>query len=159
MACPVARMCRFFLLTVTCLELAMASPGDDKPDFSGNWVLKLDQSKFGRGVKPDGMTLKVTRDGDVMHAVQTTNTSGGPTDAAGDWIVDGKEHDAAGATPEKVTTRWEGNTVYSERKSIDGSFVQRIWLSLSADGKTAHEKVLTKGADGENVSHLVWLRQ
>jgi hypothetical protein len=106
-----------------------------------------------------GMTLKVRRNGDVMHAVQTTNSQGGPTDAESDWIVDGKEHDTAGATPGKVLTKWKGSTLYSERKSNDGSFLQRIWLTLSSDGRTATEKVLTKGTGRRQRCNLVWLRQ
>jgi len=105
------------------------------------------------------MTLKVTRDGEVAHAVQTTNTAGGPTEFASDWIIDGKEHDTTGNPPGKLTTKWEGNTLYSERKANDGTFVQRIWLSLSSDGKTAKEKVWTKGAEGTNIANLVWERR
>jgi hypothetical protein len=153
-------MGRVLILTCFCLATALGGTSDDsKPDFSGNWTLNLDRSNFAKGAKPDGMSLKVTRDGDVMHAVQTTNSVGGPTDAQSDWIVDGKEHDTDSATPGKVTTKWEGNILYSERRAIDGSFLQRIWLSLSSDGKTATEKVWTKGAEGTNESRLIWMRQ
>ncbi len=70
-----------------------------------------------------------------------------------------REHDTVSATPGKELTKWEGDILYSERRSTDGSFMQRIWLSLSADGKTATEKVWTKGAEGTNISNLVWVRQ
>jgi hypothetical protein len=153
-------MSRALLLTIACVGIAMAATsGDGKPDFTGNWVLNLDHSNFGKAPKPTGMTLKVTRNGDNMHAVQTTDSQGGPTDFAGDWIVDGKEHDTSSTTPGKILTRWEGNTLYSERKSNDGSFIQRIWLTLSSDGKTATEKVSTKGADGTNTTRLIWERR
>lgn len=148
------------VLSMACLGFAIAgSAGDSKPDFSGNWTLNLDKSKFGKAAKPTGMTLKVTRDGDVMHSVQTTDSQGGPSDMASDWVVDGKEHDVPGSTPGKVVTRWEGNTLYSERRSNDGSYLQKIWLTLSADGKTATEKVSTKGTEGTNTSNLVWERR
>jgi hypothetical protein len=153
-------MGRALTLTCFCLVTSLAAASEDaKPDFSGNWTLNLDRSSFGRGAKPDGMSLKVTRDGDVMHAVQTTNSVGGPTDIKSDWIVDGKEHDTDSATPGKVTTKWEGNILYSERRANDASLVQRIWLILSSDGKTATEKVWTKGAGGTNESRLIWMRQ
>lgn len=150
-------MGRLLLLTITCAAIAAA--GDSKPDFSGNWMLSLDQSNFGKSAKPNGMTLKVTRDGDVMHAVETTESPGGPTTSESDWIVDGREHDTAGATPGKVVTKWEGNTLYSERKSSDGTFHQKIWLTLSSDGKAADEKVWTKGPEGANFSNLIWERR
>jgi hypothetical protein len=135
-----------------------ASDSDGKPDFSGNWTLNLDKSKFGKAEKPNGMTLKVTRDGDVTHAVQTTNTPGGPVDSETNWVLDGKEHDIAGPAPSRVLTRWDGNSLYSERKANDGSLDEKIWLMLSSDGKTAIEKVVTKTPEGSNVSILVWER-
>jgi hypothetical protein len=115
-------MGRLLVLTIACAGLALcANSGDGKPDFSGNWILKLDKSNFGKSHKPDGMTLKVTRNGDTMHAVQTTQTPGGPMDFEGDWILDGKEHDLTNSTTTgKVTTRWEGNTLVSERRAGDG---------------------------------------
>ena len=153
-------MGRVLILTCFCLGTVFAATsGDGKPDLTGNWTLNLDRSSFGKGAKPDGMSLKVIRDGDVMHAVQTTNTTGGPTDLKSDWVVDGKEHDTQSNTPSKVMTKWEGNTLYSERRANDGSFLQRIWISLSSDGKTATEKVWTKGSEGTNESRLVWKRQ
>ena len=76
-----------------------ASSDDGKPDFTGNWTLNLDRSNFGKSAKPTGMTLKVTREGDVMHAVQTTDSQVGPSDAESDWVLDGKEHDTTSATP------------------------------------------------------------
>lgn len=149
-------MSRVLLLTLACLGIAIA--GDGKPDFSGNWTLNLDKSKFGKAEKPNGMTLKVTRDGDVTHAVQTINTQGGPVDSESNWVLDGKEHDTNAPAPGKLLTRWEGNTLYSERRTNDGSFDEKIWLAMSSDGKTVTEKVVTKSTEGTNVSNLVWER-
>ena len=87
-------MGRVLLLTIACLGIALAAPATgNKPDFTGDWTLNLDKSNFGKAPKPTGMTLKVTREGDAMHSVQTTDSQAGPTEAAGDWILDGKEHD------------------------------------------------------------------
>jgi len=144
-------MGRLLILTLAIAGLAIADSGNGKPDFSGNWVLNLDKSNFGKSKKPEGMTLTVTHNGDNMHAVQTTNTAGGPLDVKGDWILDGKEHDNA-------TTKWEGNTLVSDRRMTDGT-TQRIYLTLSSDGKTATEKVMTKGPSGSNTSTLVWERR
>lgn len=155
-------MGRLLLFTVACVGIAFGS--DRKPDFSGNWTLNLDQSNFGKSAKPNGMTLKVTREGDNMHAVQTTVSQVGPSNVESDWVLDGKEHDATSstpgsATPGKLMTKWEGDTLYSERKSNDGTFLQKVWLTLSSDGKTAHEKVWTKGPEGTNFSNLIWERK
>jgi len=134
------------------------SSGDGKPDFTGIWILNLDKSKFGDAAKPTAMSLKITRDGDATHAVQTTETTGGPTYVESNWVIDGKPHASASNPREKVITKWEGNTLYSERRSDDGSQVERIWLTLSSDRRTATERVYTKRPEGTNVSSLVWQR-
>jgi|ERR1041385_3792537 hypothetical protein len=143
-----------FMLAAVCLASAA-----EKPDFSGNWIVNLDRSNFGKAPKPTSMSLKVTRNGDVMHAVQTTNSQAGSSTTESDWVIDGKEHDTTGTTAGKTLARWEGNTLYSERKSNDGSLEQKIWLTLSADGRTANEKVVGKGPEGTNTSRLIWERQ
>jgi hypothetical protein len=146
-------MGRVLLLTIAGIALAFAV---DRPDFSGNWTLNLDRSSFGTAPKPTGMTLKVTRDGDATHAVQTTDSQAGPTDVESNWILDGQEHDTGQG---KVLTRWEGNTLYSERKSDAGAVNEKIWLAMSADGKTATEKVVTTSPQGTNICRLIWQRQ
>ena len=130
----------------------------DRPNFSGHWILDLDHSKFGKMPKPTGMTLVATNDGDTMHAVQTMDSEGGPITTESKWIADGKEHDALGANGGKTVTRWEGNTLYSERRSSDGLFEEKIWLTMSKDGKTATEKMWSKGPEGVNLRTLVWMR-
>ena len=152
-------MGRLILLTIAYAGMVFGANSGGKPDFSGNWLLNLDKSHFGKSHKPDGMTLTVKRNGETMHAVQTTQTPGGPMDFAGDWILDGQQHDYSGPMQGKVVSRWEGNTLYSERKSNDGSFDQKIYLTLSSDGKTATEKVITKGTDGTNTATLIWERK
>ncbi len=142
------------LLATACLGLGLAQ---GKPDFSGTWTLNLNRSNFGKMLKPNGMKLTAKRDGDTMHAVQTTETPGGPESTESDWIADGKEHDTPG-NGGKSLTKWEGNTLYSERRSGDGSYQEKIWLSLSNDGKTATEKVWTKSQNGTNLRTLVWDR-
>jgi hypothetical protein len=153
-------MSRLLLLSIACVGCAIAAQsGDNKPDFTGNWTLNLDRSNFGKAPKPTRMTLTVSREGDLMRAIETTDSQVGPSDSQSDWVLDGKEHATSSATPGKVLTRWEGNTLYTERRADDGSFTQRIWLSLSPDGKTASEKVWTRGSEGTNISHLIWERR
>ena len=71
------------LLPLTIGSLGIALAGENKPDFSGTWTLNLDSSNFGKSAKPNRVTL-VTRDGEVMHAVQTTVSQAGPTES--DWV-------------------------------------------------------------------------
>lgn len=153
-------MGRLILLTIAyfCLGFAPHCLAADHPDFSGHWILNLDKSSFGKMQKPNGMTLVATMSGDTMRAVQTTDSTGGPVTTESNWIPDGKQHDASGANGGTIVARWEGNTLYSERHSADGSYDEKTWLSMSKDGKTATEKVWTKGPEGTNIRTLVWQR-
>ena len=129
---------------------------DSHPDFTGHWILNLDQSKFGKMQKPNGMVLEATRIGATLHAVQTMDTPGGPITTESNWIPDSQEHDTPGANGGKTVTKWEGNILYSERRSSDGMFQEKTWLSLSKDGKTATEKVWTRGPEGAELRTLIW---
>jgi hypothetical protein len=146
------------LLTIAYFALGFGGPvfAADHPDFSGHWSLNLDQSRFRNSPKPTGMTLVATHNGDTMHAVQTMDSEGGPVTTESEWIPDGKEHD--GPNGSKTMTRWDGDTLYTERQSADGTLQERVWLVMSKDGKTATEKVWTKTATGTNVRTLVWRR-
>jgi hypothetical protein len=153
-------MARLLLLTIAYFGLGFYARmvADDHPDFSGHWILNLDHSKFGKLPKPTGMTLVATNEDGKMHAVQTMDSQGGPVTTESNWVPDGKEHDALGANGGKTITRWEGKTLYNERKSSDGLFEEKIWLTLSKDGKTATEKVWAKGPEGSDLRTLVWQR-
>lgn len=155
-------MGRLMLLTIPFFGLGFAARGiaedrvDNHPNFSGHWILNLDKSKFGKMPKPMGMTLVATTSGDTMHAVKTMDSQGGPVTTESNWIADGQEHDAPGANGGTTVTRWEGSVLYSQRRSSDGMYDEKVWLTLSKDGKTATEKVWTKGPEGANLRTLVW---
>lgn len=153
-------MGRFILVTIAyfCLGFAPHSLAEQHPDFSGHWILNLDRSHFGKMPKPNGMTLTATSSGDTMHAVQTMDSPVGPVTTESNWIADGKPHEAPGANGGTTVTRWEGNILYSERKSSDGLYQEKVWLTLSEDGKTATEKVWTRGPEGANLRTLIWQR-
>ncbi len=84
------------------------------------------------------------------------DSQGGPVTTESNWIADGQEHDAPGANGGTTVTRWEGSVLYSQRRSSDGMYDEKVWLTLSKDGKTATEKVWTKGPEGANLRTLVW---
>ena len=148
------------LLTIAYFGLGFAARviADTHPDFSGHWFLNLDKSKFGKMPKPTGMTLVATTAGDSLHAVQSMDSQGGPVTTESDWTPDGQEYDASGANGGKTVTKWQGNILYNERRSSDGMFEEKIWLTLSKDGHTATEKVWSKGPEGANLRTLMWQR-
>lgn len=149
-------MMRILLCCGALAGLALAAPPDGKPDFSGYWELNLAKSKFGKMVKPTRMTLKVSREGDRSKAEQTSWNEQGESTNSGVWYLDGKDRpaEAAGQTMEK--TRWDGNVLVNEKRSLDRTFVETIRMSLSADGKTATEEVHVKSPNGDNREVLVF---
>lgn len=135
---------------------------DDKPDLAGNWALNIGKSKFGKMPKPQSMTLKAVRKGDVLHSVQTTEDGQGSRSTEGDWFLDGKQHPVdTQATASKMTqmSKWDGKTLVADRKSEDGSYVENMRITVSGDGKTATEKLNVKSPNGNNTATLVWERK
>ena len=148
-------MLRFALFLPLLASLSWAAD-DKKPDFTGNWELNVAKSRFGNMPKPTRMTLKSEQKGEVLHASQTTYDQQGSRTVEGDWFLDGKEHPVVEFGGGKSVTKWSGSTLFNEKKSNDGQYLQTGRLSLSRDGKIATEKIHTKNPNGTNDSTLVW---
>jgi hypothetical protein len=154
------------VLVAVTIGLGMLAAGRDnrttnsKPDFSGKWELNVAKSKFGKMPVPTRMTLEATRKGDSMHSVQTSyDQAGGPNAVEGEWYLDGRERPMSSDGKMISASRWDGDTLVSERKSKDGAYHEVIRLSISGDGKTATEDIRTKNPNGDNHSTLVWERR
>lgn len=129
------------------------------PDFSGRWELNVSKSDFGNAEKPVRMTLVSENKDGYLHSVQTISTPQGDQSSERDWYPDGKQHSYAGPVPGSSVTKWDGNTLVSERTSQDGQYKETVRLKMSADGKTATETVNTKNPNGTNKARLVWERK
>ena len=131
-----------------------------KPDFSGRWELDISHSSFGKMKPPTRMTLEAIHHGDTLHATQTSyDQAGGPDAVEGDWFLDGKEHPLGSGGQIVSVSKWDGNTLISERKSKDNSYDETIRLTLSADGKTATENISVKDPNGSDKRKLVWQKK
>ena len=153
---------RPLVLALLAAGLSTAAPDSGKPDFTGNWTLNVGKSSFGKSPKPQSMTLKAMRKGEVLHSVQTTDDGQGPRSVEGDWFFDAKQHPVdptAQGNKQTQMSRWQGNTVIAERKSEDGSYKESIRMTMSSDGKTATEKIAVKSPNGNNSSTLIWERK
>ena len=136
---------------------ALAFAGD-KPDFSGDWELLISKSRFGKLEKPVRMILHSENRNGVMHSEQTTYTPQGTSTVESEWYPDGKEHEDPSKSTRTVT-RWEDDTLVSQKKSADGKIIQTIRLRKSTDGKTVTQDIDTRDSNGENHSVLVWEKQ
>ncbi len=140
----------------------IAADTNGKPDFTGSWSLNVGKSSFGKMPKPQSMTLKAMRKGEVLHSVQTMDDGQGPKSVEGDWFLDGKQHPVdptAQGNKQTQMSRWQGNTLVAERRSDDGSYHENIRMNISGDGKTATEHISVKSPNGSNTSTLVWERK
>ena len=144
------------LVLWTAAVLAVAA---GKPDFSGKWKLVLEKSNFGSAEKPVSMSLVSTIEGDKMRSVQTTETGQGPQVTEFTWYTDGKRHSSDKPVPGYSITKWDDNTLVSERRSNDGSYRETIRMTMSADGKTAVEEIDSKNPTETNKKKQVWQRE
>ncbi len=141
--------------------LLQAEPDSgNKPDLSGKWELNVGKSKFGKMPAPTRMTLESTKRGSTFHSVQSTyDQAGGPNAVEGDWFMDGKQHPIGSDGKMTSMSKWDGNTIVSERRSKDGTYDELIRVQISDDGKTATEDIKLKSPNGNNSSTLVWDRK
>lgn len=147
------RTCAFFLPLLQVPAFAF-----DKPDFTGKWELVVEKSDFGSAPKPSRMTVESSVSGEAMKSVQTTYTAQESEATEYTWYLDGKRHRTDKPAPGYTVSRWEDNTLVTERSSDDGAYRQVIHMSLSRDGKTATELIQTKNPSNSNKEKLVWNR-
>ena len=139
------------------LLLVLLLPGTNPPDqLTGHWELVPSQSNFGRVPKPTRMTVDSSVRNGIMHAVQNTYTEQGEHTTQFDWYLDGKRHDTDKPAPGWSLTSWDGKTLVNERQSNDGAYKETIRVTLSSDGNTATEEVITKNPTGTNHEKLIW---
>ena len=139
---------RVVLLTLCVALMQAAGSAQQKPDFSGDWVLNAEKSDFGPIPPPQcvGLTLvhrepefviEETDAKGAMCGLKLTYTIGGPT--------------ITYTTPAGVRNRaratWEEAAVVTQRVGDDGISV-RVASTLSADGKTLVRELHGEAAQG-----------
>ena len=149
-----------FLIAFLLFSVPIIAEGNGShPDFSGRWELVKGESDFGKMPPPVNMTLVSEKREGYLHSLQTTQTPQGDQVSENDWFPDGKRHTYEKPVPGYSITRWEGNTLLSERRSNDGHYRQTVKLSMESDGKKAVETVSEHTPNGDNRMRLVWQRQ
>ena len=153
-------MPRVLLVNLLCLSfcwLSAAQEGKPKPDFSGKWEIVKDRSDFGRMPPPVAMTLTAEKREGYLRSVQTIQTSEGEQVQEGNWYPDGKRHDYEKPIPGYTVTRWEGDTLVTERQSNDGHYKDSIRLTMDRDGQVI-ETLESLTPNGKDRLRLVWRR-
>lgn len=129
----------------TCLLLPAPFQAQDKPNFSGEWLLNADKSQFGPIPPPECVGLRITHR-EPEFIVEETGLKGAPCGGFKvAYTTDGKQvtYMAAGVR-RRAAAAWVDSSIVIQRVDDDGIRV-RIQSSLSPDGKT-----LTRDLHGES---------
>ena len=156
------------LAVAVALAAAGVSLAQDKPDFSGTWVLNMEKSNLGAGrpvTVPGGrtVTLVVKQTAAEMSIERQTGTQ---KDTAV-YKLDGSEctNKLPGGSEVKSTTTWSGATLATKSKAIinapTGPITSEISdvRSLSADGQVMTIDATRQTAQGEVKQKLVYDKQ
>lgn len=83
----------------------------DRPDFTGTWVLSIDDSEFGMSPAPDSAVIEIERADDHVTMVRTSHhpAAGGMNATSFDMPADGETHDATmGEDTTDASVEWDG---------------------------------------------------
>ena len=141
---------RFSLAVVLLACLAVAQ---DKPSFSGKWVMNSSKSEFGAFPGPDSRTDDIDHKEPKIKVMSATKGQQGERTTERNYTTDGEENTNAGfgGNPMKSKTRWEGKTLVTETKlkfQDNDVEIKDVW-ELLEEGKVLVIKRDLKSSQGE----------
>jgi hypothetical protein len=139
------------IAAIVCVCASIPS-AQTKPDFSGEWKMNREKSKFAGG-GPDNLLIKIDHKEPSFVEDWKMSTADGERSFQAKYTTDGKEteQDVMGRRA-KTSAKWEGDALVIEFKTENGFFKRKIMLS--ADGKTI-TKAVTQSRDGEQTEDTV----
>ena len=139
---------RLLLLALSLVVTNTSGSAQQRPDFSGDWVLNAEKSDFGPIPPPPcvGLTIahrepefviEETGATGAMCGLKLTYTIGGPTIT----------YTTAAGVRNRARATWEVAAVVTQRVGDDGISV-RVASTLSADGRTLVRELHGEAAQG-----------
>src|SRR5579864_2823942 len=150
------------------IGLALAlSPAiaQDKPNFSGKWVLDTAASDFGDFPAPDSQINVVDHQEPNIHLTQTIRgeaVPGGEATSDRHYTTDAKENtNKIGGREIKSTTRWDNHKLVTivKLETPDGTVEIKDSWELGGEGKQLVVTRDFKGPQGERNQKLVFTKQ
>jgi len=133
-------MKKMVLLSLAVVALAaLACSADDKPNFTGKWVLDVEKSDFGPIPAPTAQSQEVDHK-DPKFKVKTTNKGAqGETTVESNRTTDGQENtNTMGGSEVKSKTVWDGKKlVTTMKRQVQGMDIDiKDVLEMGEDGKS-----------------------
>jgi hypothetical protein len=154
-------MKRYAILVI----LSCAVFAQDKPNFTGNWLLDHTKSDFGDFPSPDTQTSVIDHKGTDIKLVQTVKGDavvGGEASTERRYTTDGKETvNRIGESNAKSVARWDGRKLIIETKleTPNGTVVIADSWELADSGKELVVAREIRGPDTSQRQRFIYNRQ
>lgn len=122
------------------------------PDLSGDWMLNIGKSKWGKVNKPTSVTLEIQhKEPALKYSGVVVDSNGDGRDFSFEGAIDRREYPIHGAFADGkiVFERKPGNVIVSTFHSNDALLSETSETSVSADGKTLTRHVNLKRPTSE----------
>jgi hypothetical protein len=147
------------------LLLALAAVAQDKPNFSGKWLLDMEKSEFSHFPPPLAQTNAIEHQGVNIKLTQTIRIADGPGGEASferRYTTDGHENvNKLGPRDAKSTSRWDGNKLIllMRMETPDGiGEIEESW-ELTGGGKQMMVLRDFREPDGGGIQRLLFKKQ
>jgi hypothetical protein len=150
-----------FAMAMTLFALAVTA--QDKPNFTGKWVLDRSKSEFAAMPVPESQTNTIEHKEPNITLTQTItgdSIPGGQASTQRRWTTDGKENtNDLGQQQVKSKTKWEGNKLVTVTTLEGGrGEIQDLW-ELTDNGKQLEVTRDFKGPQGQREQKLIFKKQ
>lgn len=147
------------------LLLSLPAVAQDKPNFTGKWVLDTANSDFGEFPAPEAQTNVIDHRDAVIKLTQTIRGDaipGGQASSERRYTTDGKESsNKVGERELKSTSSWNGRTLITVTKleTPDGTVEIKDGWELADDGKQLVVTREHKGPFGVRRQRLLFVKR
>jgi hypothetical protein len=147
------RSCIASLAVIISLTMAAgAAPSQEKPDFTGHWVMNQTKSDYGFAPRPDDETEDIQQNETLIVVRRIVTRDGVKVEANLRYTTDGTENTRVVERHQlRCKSHWEGESLVTVvRDETGGGYTET--RSLSKDGKTQTiEMVFVNGDTGKLV--------
>ena len=152
------------LLSLAVLALAaLACAADDKPNFTGKWVLDVEKSDFGPLPPPTSQSQEIDHKDPKLKVKSTSKNAQGERTSEASYTTDGEENTNPGpqGADVKSRTKWDGKKLVTQRKLQAQGMDIEISDSqeMAEDGKSFTVERQLKTPQGDIAQKLLFKKE